>query len=1016
MRTWLPIQRTSKFSRIPWGYEIMAEDCLTLVPKLDLLAILEEGLKLADEGVSWTRVAEYITQKSGTPISSVTVRKYYLTDPNRAERIAEREKLVANYRAPHLRKKRLTKAQKIVKEISSVKRSLVAKQKALEKIKAESEAKAVVETPAVVDVVPAEPKPDQQPVKTENIIMPNPGPQTQFLAASERCCLFGGSSGGGKQLRINTYIPTTYGFKLMQDIKVGDFVFRDNGEPVRVIWKSDIDYNPEAYEVEFDTGEVITCDARHLWKTLTEKERLHNARCTPEWRAKRRSKRPSRAKTGPKNEARSAAITKLNKEREYICNHIEPVVRTTKELFETQLHMGFRSNHSIPVAAPIATSKANLPVPPYLFGVWLGDGASKAGCIGMAEADIRELEPYFNWDITNRYVVTKNRKTPFCTYTFKRLVTALKTLGLYGNKHIPYLYLRASEEQRKEVLRGIMDTDGTVDKLGKCSVMFMNKRLAEDTLELICSLGIKAAITTKEAKIKSKSYGTAYRICFNPTFPVFKLKRKLDRQVMAVRPTNFMRYIKSIRKCDPVPMQCIQVDHPDGMYCIGRTFIPTHNSWAIVVDPLRTAHMQSHRAITFRKTYDDLRDLISMTKEIYPKVIPGAKFDTQKSTWYFPNGGTHWYRYLDKDDDVASMQGQAFTWVGFDELTQWASPYVFNYMRSRLRTADKDIRPYLSIRATSNPGNVGAVWVKKFFVDPAPWNTPFPAIDIETGNVMVHKKGPKAGQPLFYCRFIPAKLSDNPYLTADDDYETNLLSLPEVLRKQLLEGNWDIVEGSAFPEFMRDVHTCAPFEIPYHWKKFRAGDWGYQEPHCVLWFAEDEYGRLYVYRELYNKLVTSSDLADRIVAAEAGEDILYGVLDSSCWHVRDKTPSTADIMRSRACFWRPADRSPGSRVSGKQEIHRRLQVKTYKNKDTGQEFQSPSIIIFNTCTNLIRTFPMLPLDKTNPEDVDTKAEDHAYDAFRYGCASRPMHRNNRVTANIFSPVPERTYDAFGFPT
>lgn len=1017
MKTFLPLQRAAAFRKTPWGYYAAAEDSLTLIPNVDQLSILEEGLKLADEGVSFDRVAEYVTQKSGKPISDATVRKYYMEDETRVEARDRRALLMGNYTVGALKRKKLTKEQKIVRDLKAKARQAKKLEQELEDVRAKKAAKnaEAVEVETRIETVPAQPLPEILPAN-ENVIRPNPGPQTDFLAASEREILFGGQAGGGKQVSLDTPIPTIYGVKSMRDICVGDFVFRDTGEPVEVIWKSGVDYTPDAYEVEFDTGEIIKCDSRHLWKTLTDKDREYNIKCTSEWRARRRFNRPSRSKPSQAGILKSELLIQRNKERLSECVPVSPSVKTTQELFNTRMKRAYRSNHSVVVAQPAQCSEQELPVPPYLFGAWLGDGYSMSSCIGMSETDIRELEPYFAWEIINRRVETSGRKTPFCIYTFRGLVTVLKEMLVYDNKHIPYVYLRASVDQRKELLRGLMDTDGTVDKQGKCSIMFMNKALVEDTLELICSLGIKASITTKIAKIKDKSYGTAYRVCFNPTFPVFKLSRKLARQKFASRPTNFLRYVTSVRKCDPVPMQCIQVNHADGMYCVGRTFIPTHNSHAITIDPLRTAHMTAHRAITFRRTNDEMRELIAMSKEIFPKAIPGSRWQDQKSTWTFPNGGSHWFRYLDRDDDVTSMQGQAFTWIGFDEVTQWASPFVFNYMRSRLRTTDPEIKPYLSVRCTSNPGNVGHSWVKKLFVDPAPPNTAFPARDLDTGEVLAFPKGhSREGQPLFYRRFIPSRLSDNPYLASDGEYEANLLSLPEVQRKQLLEGNWDIVEGSAFSEFRRDLHVVVPFEIPWHWKRFRAADWGYTEPHAVIWFAEDDYGRLIVYRELYSRLVNSADLADRVLAAETGENIVYGVLDSSCWHVRDNTPSTADVMRSRGCFWRPAPRSPGSRVSRKQELHRRLQLKLYKDKDTGKEFTSPGILFFNSCVNTIRTLPVLPLDKTNPEDVDTDAEDHAYDALTYGLASRPMHRTNVVVNRPVSPVLQRSYNAFGFP-
>jgi hypothetical protein len=150
-----------------------------------------------------------------------------------------------------------------------------------------------------------------------------------------------------------------------------------------------------------------------------------------------------------------------------------------------------------------------------------------------------------------------------------------------------------------------------------------------------------------------------------------------------------------------------------------------------------------------------------------------------------------------------------------------------------------------------------------------------------------------------------------------------------------------------------------------------------------LWFAISPSDQLVVYRELYVKKVLATDLADMILDLEQEDGtILYGVLDSSLWHKRgDPGPSLAEQMIMRGCRWRPSDRSKGSRVSGKNEIHRRLQVDDFT--------EEPRLVFFNTCTNVIAQLPALPLDKKNPEDVDTNAEDHLYDALRYGVMTRP---------------------------
>tara|TARA_S200002703_G_scaffold28879_1_gene24670 strand:- start:357 stop:1292 length:936 start_codon:yes stop_codon:yes gene_type:complete len=286
------------------------------------------------------------------------------------------------------------------------------------------------------------------------------------------------------------------------------------------------------------------------------------------------------------------------------------------------------------------------------------------------------------------------------------------------------------------------------------------------------------------------------------------------------------------------------------------------------------------------------------------------------------------------------------------------------------------------MRATSNPGGPGHQWVKRTFIDPGTPNRAFWATDQDGETICWPKGHSREGDPLFKRKFIPATLFDNPYLSDDGMYEANLLSLPEHQRRQLLEGDWDINEGAAFPEFTRKIHVVDPYEIPQSWPRFRAADYGYGSYSAVVWFAVAPDEQLIVYRELYVSKVLATDLADMVLDLESDEKIRYGVLDSSLWHKRGDTgPSLAEQMIVKGCRWRPADRSKGSRIAGKNELHRRLQVDEFT--------EEPRLVFFSNCYNTISQLPALPLDKNNPEDVDTKAEDHVYDALRYGIMTRP---------------------------
>ena len=272
-------------------------------------------------------------------------------------------------------------------------------------------------------------------------------------------------------------------------------------------------------------------------------------------------------------------------------------------------------------------------------------------------------------------------------------------------------------------------------------------------------------------------------------------------------------------------------------------------SFAMLVDPLRFMHIKEHRALLLRKSMPELRELIDKSRELYPKAFIGAKFREVEKIWKFPSGATLEFGYLDRDADVYRYQGQSYTWIGIDELTQYPTEFPLQYLQSRLRTTNQKIKCY--IRCTANPGGVGGNWVKKRYLDPAPPNESF------KGNDKISRK------------FIPARLDDNPYLALDGKYQQMLESLPPVQKKQLLDGNWDVAEGAAFSEFEYDKHCVAPYILPKHWERLKGIDYGYAAESAVIWGCVDPTDEtLIIYRELYQKGLTGEDLAKKIFQYE----------------------------------------------------------------------------------------------------------------------------------------------------
>lgn len=390
---------------------------------------------------------------------------------------------------------------------------------------------------------------------------------------------------------------------------------------------------------------------------------------------------------------------------------------------------------------------------------------------------------------------------------------------------------------------------------------------------------------------------------------------------------------------------------------------------ALLADPLRYCSIPRFRGLILRRTMPELRDLIGRAKILYNQVYPGVKWKEQDKIFTFPSGARIEFGYCDNEDDLMRYHGQEFTWLGIDEITHFPTEDIITRLMASLRSTDISIP--IHIRAATNPGGPGARWVKERFIDLGPSSTRIQVND-------------QYGNPIdgLTRRWIHSTAWDNkPLLDANPDYVKMLQSLSGVQRAQWYEGSWDAMSGAAFPEFRRDVHVIEPFKISNNWYKFRACDWGFTQPACCLWFAVDFDHTIYVYRELYVTNTYADEFARTISALEQDDYIRYGVIDGSVADQRGHYTTIEDQMGDEGVYWDHADKSKGSRIAGKQVLHKYLRV----DPDT----QKPKLFIFNSCKNLVKELSSIVLDNRNLEDVDTTQPDHAYDALRYGLMSRP---------------------------
>jgi len=374
----------------------------------------------------------------------------------------------------------------------------------------------------------------------------------------------------GKALALDTPLPTPTGWTTMGEVAVGDQLIAADGRPTTVVAATDVMHGRPCHEVEFSDGTVIVADAQHQWLTET--------------RASRKSA--------------WAAARGYNRAR---IQRILPSVKTTEEVLATLRCNGAerRLNHAVSNTRPLDLPAQELPLPPYALGAWLGDGHSASARITTAdpeivvylEADGLRVVPSGGRNYSLR-LPQRPPPCPDCGGPFSGMAQCqacrnhhgtvhgtLRRLGVLGDKHIPAIYLRASEMQRRSLLAGLLDTDGTVTGGGAVQFRTTSWQLAEDARELIVSLGYRCSISRKPVRGRTAASSTAYTLTFSTADEVFRLERKrLAHKERKGPGRTGRRFITAVRPIPSMPVRCVEVDSADHLYLAGRSMVPTHNS------------------------------------------------------------------------------------------------------------------------------------------------------------------------------------------------------------------------------------------------------------------------------------------------------------------------------------------------------------------------------------------------------------------------------------------------------
>ena len=345
-----------------------------------------------------------------------------------------------------------------------------------------------------------------------------------------------------KALSLDTIVPTPKGDKTISDISVGDFVFDENGQPIEVIETSPVFTGHPCFKVTFDDGAFVIADSEHLWTVLDKHKRRVNIVTT----------------------LQMAGSYKLGAERN-----------------------GYQEfAYRIPVAPAVNYEKKELPLHPYLLGYWLGDGKTTGASIFVGDQDKEEAVKIFKTLYNPEFIGERKDKTCWDIKFTNGFRKCLLDLDLIGNKRIPLNYLEADIESRKELIGGLIDSDGHVTnkgtKRGTVTIVQKNAELSLDIWKLACSLGYKATMTESRAKVNGKDCGLVYKIAFKTTDRLCRLKRKAVAFEANQDNRSLMRSIINVEPVESVQTKCIKVKSLTGLFLVTKHNIITHNTGIVL--------------------------------------------------------------------------------------------------------------------------------------------------------------------------------------------------------------------------------------------------------------------------------------------------------------------------------------------------------------------------------------------------------------------------------------------------
>jgi len=459
----------------------------------------------------------------------------------------------------------------------------------------------------------------------------------------------------GKALPLYTKIPTPNGWTTMGSLNIGDEILGDDGLPTKVIFKTDTMYNHDCYKLTFDNHESIDADIDHLWTVSSSN-----------W------------------------------------NHKEKTV-TTKELLE-YMNNNYTQGGRIYIknCNSLQLPDQELEIHPYLLGLWLGDGYAASGRIICHKNDYSEYKNILQ--SIGEEIQHERTENNCIVFTIKNLHTRLNKLNILNNKHIPQKYLRASHIQRLELVRGLMDTDGSSGK-NKRSFEFYQKDgiLFNNFVELISTMGIKSKNSFKIINQR------IYRTCrYSTDLNIFNLIRKIQKcsTTKNIRPQDKRIYIDSIEKIDSVPVACIKVDNKSSLFLVGDKFIPTHNTTTVGAYLLHYVLFNQNMNVAIlankQSTAIEILGRIKLAYEYLPKWLQQGVIEWNKGSIVLENGS----RILAAATSSSAIRGGSFNCILLDEFAHIPTQIAEEFFTSVYPTITSGQSTKMFIISTPNGLNM----------------------------------------------------------------------------------------------------------------------------------------------------------------------------------------------------------------------------------------------------------------------------------------------------------------------